>query len=700
MIKNRAVLNSDTVNRYGYRFSVGALEDALEQKALEGVPTCLGHDMHKPLGWTIPFGLYFEPGMCRLVGNQIIAETDEEQKFINKAHLTALKKRYQEQCLPHIDELKSLLAGHLTENATYLYAGCVCYNEKKIVERVFSKLFEKQDKDGLIYLSDLLQQFTYKGHGIFKDNDSEFAVIAHQFFRKSLSLHNNLNYFLIDELVKQVKNEKIKVRISLDRNLIGLAKTYNDTIELEYWRGPQFNNDVSKIKSGVTVYGSSEYQKLYYGISQTEFWWKHEEGKQTLEVEEVKEHPSLGIDNDNYGCRYVHSIFDEATNSFEHFDGAIRMCDTEKMLSRIENDIKSAGKQSEYTKLFRVDGELSIEDWKSLTCHYFQANPLIHEYFDEAKEEANAPHLIEEKAKSVFEELIPYSINEGDGIRLFVSYHEIQKREDDIHTERYISGYDIISIGETSLRVIETDILEVVKALKRIGEKLDLPKNVTLASFEDMYWNIPAINHGINENTEFNVSKTLQALEMIFAAKVSRNKDTVAAFTLSWERQDEKQVSVSVMGHSVDILKWLNENKIIPVDKNKFKNWLEKQSTFINKYPLKRDSPPLFEMVCGDGVQYIRRRGIAPEIKYQLKPDQNGGIIIGFAFTKEQYDLAKAYETRKIDVTPGYLLKKQICTKCGNDYKYCEHSTNLDNDVSVSIDDFQLLNLTWTDRKA
>lgn len=700
MIKNRAVLNSDTINRYGYRFTVGALEDALEQKALEGVPTCLGHDMHKPLGWTVPFGLYFEPGMCRLVGNQMIAENDEEQKFINKAHFSALKKRYYEQCSPYIDELKALLGDHLTENALYLYAGCVCYLDDNIIEGLYPKLFEKQDKDGLIYLSDLLQQFTYKGHGVFKDNNSELAVIAHQFFRKSLSHHNNLNYFLIDELVKQAKNDKIKVRISLDKNLIGLAKTYYDIIELEYWRGPKFNNDVSKIKSGVTVYGSNEYQKLYYGISQTEFWWKHEEGKQTLEVEEIKEHPSEGIDNDKYGCRYVHSIFDEAANSFEHFDGAIRMYDTEKMLSRIDNDIKSAGKQSEYTKLFRVDGELTIEDWKTMVCHYFQANPLIHEYFDEAKEEeTNEPHIIEEKTKSIFDELIPYSISEGDGIRLLVSYHEIQKREDDTQTGRYISGYDVLSIGERSLRVMETDILEVVKSLNRLGENLDLPKNVSLACSEDMYWNIPTINHGMNENTLSNVSKTLQALEAIFEAKVSKKQNTVAAFTLSWERQDEKQVSVSVMGHSVDILKWLTENRKIPIDKTEFKTWLEKQSVFINQYPIKENKPPLFEMVYADGVLYIRRRGIAPEIKYQLKKEANG-LAIDFAFTKDQYDLAMAYKDRKIDVACSYLHKKLICSKCNKDYVTCEHSTTLDNDVSVSVADFEMISITWTDRKA
>ncbi len=698
MIRNKAVLNSDTINRYGYRFTVGALEDALEQKALEGIPTCLGHDMHKPLGWTVPFGLYFEPGMCRLVGNQMIAEKDSEQKFINEAHQAALLKRYDEQCTPHIEEFKAIIEKHLTEQATYLYAGCVCYHDDKIIEKVFPELFEKEDKDGLIYLSDLLEQFTYKGHGIFKDKNSELAVIAHQYFRKSLSIHNNLNYFLIDELVKQTANDKIKVRLALDRNMIGYAKTYHDTIELEYWRGPKFNNDVSKIKLGVTVYGSNDFQKLYYGISQTEFWWKHESHKQTLEVEELKEHPSNGIDNDNYGCRYVHSIFDEATNSFEHFDGAIRMYDTDKMLGRIEKDIKSAGKDSNYTKLFRVDGELAIEDWKTLVCHYYQANPLIHEYFDEAKE--NEPHIIDEKKENVIEKLVPYSLNAGDGIRLLVSYHPIEKKENEKKAERFISGYDVFSIGEKSFNVIENDVIEVKKALTRLNADLIFPEQVPYACSEDLYWNIPTISHSLNANLENNISQTLQALQMVFEGISSKETDKVASFTLSWERNDGKQVTVSVMGHCNDILEWLKVNLIIPIEKTSFRDWLEKQSLFINKYPVSEDKPALFEMVCTDGVLYIRRRGIAPEIKYELKYNDNKQIMIGFWFPKDQFDLATAYSERKIDIAPGYILKKTKCTKCNGDYKTCEHSKYLDDDVAEKVVDFELVSIVWTDRKA
>ncbi|GAB5539382.1 MAG: hypothetical protein Salg2KO_14850 [Salibacteraceae bacterium] len=457
MIRNKVILNSDTVNKYGFQFSVVSLLDALEQKAIEGVPTCLGHDMHRPRGWTVPFDLYFEPGMCRLVGNQVIAETDNEQKFINETHQTALIRKYQEQCDPHTEEFKGLIAKHLSDTAKYMYAGCVCYTDEGLLERVFPELWTKRDKDGLIYLSDLLTAFDYKGHGVFKHKKSELAVIAHRYFRKSLSIHNNLNYFFIDKLISKHNDENITVRIALDRNIIGYAKTYQDSIELEYWRGPKFNDDISGIKPGVTVYKSNDFQQAYYGISSTEFWWKNESDKQTLEAEELKEHPSLGLNDDNYGCRYVHSIYDRIDNSFEHFDGAIRMYDTERMLDRLDNDIKGAGKCSDYTKLFRVDGKLSLADRKTLVCHYFQSNPLIHEYFGEPPEVE--PQMINQDRHNVTEKLVPYSINQEDGVRLMISYHATPEGKEEAKHDRYVSGYDIYSSEKESMKVIEGDII-------------------------------------------------------------------------------------------------------------------------------------------------------------------------------------------------------------------------------------------------
>lgn len=250
----------------------------------------------------------------------------------------------------------------------------------------------------------------------------------------------------------------------------------------------------------------------------------------------------------------------------------------------------------------------------------------------------------------------------GDGIRLLVAYHALEDRDKEIKSERYISGYDVFSIGEQSFKVIENDVIEVKKALARLNGALDFPNQTPFACSEDLYWNIPTISHSLNTNLENNISVTLQALCMIFEGIVSKEQDKVASFTLSWERKDEKQITVSVMGNCSDILSWLQSNKKIPIEKTAFRDWLETQSTFINKYPVNKDKPSLFEMVCSDGVLYIRRRGIAPEIKYELKYDEQQRMMVGFWFTKDQFDLAKAYNDRRIDVAPGYIIKGTECS--------------------------------------
>ncbi len=695
MIRNRIILNSDAVNRYGFRLPISILESGLDQTYLEGMPTLVGHDFHRPIGWTKPFGLYLEPGLCRTVGEQFFAETSEESENIQQAHSIALEKRHQKHCKPYIEQFSQILSTYISDNATYLSAGCVCCLDKDITVKLYPSLFAKADKDGLIYFVDLLEHFSYIGNGIFKDLKSELAVIAHPYFRKSLSAYNSINHFLIDELIKQSSNSKINIRLALDRNMIGLAKTYHDTVELEFWRGPKFNDDISKIKPGVTVYGSNDMQRSHYGISQTEFWWKNDDSEQILEVEELRDRQSMGIEGDKYGCRYVHSIFDRAKNSFEHFDGAIRMYDTDKMLMRIERDIKSAGKNSEYTKLFRVDGQLAISDWKTLTCHFYQSNPLIHEYFGEPAQEVYSHS--DTKNKSILEERVPYSMAAGDGIRLLVSYHSL-KKSDHIPYDRYISAYDSLTMGDETFNVIENDVIEIKKALNRLGTDLSFPVKVPFTFADDSYWNIPAISHGLSSDLEKNISQTLVALQMVVEGINNKEKSKILSFTISWEDDTQKQVTISVIGHCLDVLKWLKANEQIPIRKDSFKSWLEGQKYFINKYPLKEDRPSVFEIVSSDGVLFIKRRSITTEVKYEFRNDENNKMMIGIKFNKDQEELEMAYRNGELNIAPEYILEATKCNKCGEDYRMCPHSKYLDDNVSETVIKAELVNIIWTNR--
>lgn len=60
----------------------------------------------------------------------------------------------------------------------------------------------------------------------------EYAVFAHPFFRRSLSRLNTLNTHFLGRLYN-LPVDGSDVRVALDPDMLGLASTYNETVELE-----------------------------------------------------------------------------------------------------------------------------------------------------------------------------------------------------------------------------------------------------------------------------------------------------------------------------------------------------------------------------------------------------------------------------------------------------------------------------------
>lgn len=77
----------------------------------------------------------------------------------------------------------------------------------------------------------------------------------------------------------------------------------------------------------------------------------------------------------------MHSECEVVSNQITHFDGAIRGYDEAAYSSRKTLEFNKAGKHAIYTKLFRVDGAMPVEQWASLIGSFFRGNPLIREYF-------------------------------------------------------------------------------------------------------------------------------------------------------------------------------------------------------------------------------------------------------------------------------------------------------------------------------
>ena len=151
--------------------------------------------------------------------------------------------------------------------------------------------------------------------------------------------------------------------------MIGHPESARSQIELEYWHGPKYNDDIAMIPNGVAEHKSGERDRYFSGIDRTQIWWKSPETRggasrrkfRTFEIEELIEDESPGLGDGKYGCRYAHAEYDLDGKVISHFDGAIRAYAAEAYLDRIDSKIDRAGKHADYTKLFRLDGELPVD---------------------------------------------------------------------------------------------------------------------------------------------------------------------------------------------------------------------------------------------------------------------------------------------------------------------------------------------------
>ena len=689
MKKYLVILSSDVLNRDGYIIAFEVLVDSIAKNAIDGLPSFIDHDIHRPLGWIFPYGILIEPKISKTIGNFFVCETNDDSRLIYPKIQDFWQRTHFERTKDFKKKFIELLKENYKTEGIFIEKGCVAYHLSNVVEKIFPSLFESKDKDGLIYLNEIINDFNYVGSGIFKSKNGEFCIFCHQYFNRNLSLLNNYNTYFIDEFIRLNSNNDITLRIAIDKNLIGLSETFSGVLEFDYWWGPKFNNDISRIPNEVTRFESNEEQKYFSSVIGTEFWWKTDKNEKILEIEEIREKPSLGIDKDSYGCRYIHSIYDNNKTEFIHFDGAIRLYSDEQILQRWEVNINKAGKDTTYTKLFRIDGKLELSDWKKLCILYYKGNPLLFEYFG-IKEEYEKVNN-ETSSKNYQTNYTPDKIYSDDGIRLFVSHHKKNQKYEQF--ERKIINPDIIKVQNGDVvNIIEYDIIEIEKYLKRINGQLEYPNNINFVKPFDFTTNYPTIIHGSNK-TEKLIADTLTAFKTIFQIQNSNLNKTIA-LTIGWEMK-EFEVRFSIFGKSSEIVKWLNSIGKVPVEYENFKVWLSDQRKWIydNYNYSERDFSHLLK---DDGIFYIKRKAINNEYISFPKDDDKFYYEVNTNGNKELNNLIE----EKV-IFPSYigLLKKISCTRTGEDYLTSMTSKYLDTDVKMAIEEINLIGFFWTDEE-
>lgn len=150
MLELTGILSTDSVTRNFTRFTAGALFRGLAKLWAIGIPSLVGHDVHRPTGWTFPTAVSFRPGLTRLHGVMSWPEDQEERDRLNAAYQLHLGRRVQTETAPHVEELKRLLGEHLRGNEQPLDCGAAAFAGPDLARRAACDVFDSEDEDGLI----------------------------------------------------------------------------------------------------------------------------------------------------------------------------------------------------------------------------------------------------------------------------------------------------------------------------------------------------------------------------------------------------------------------------------------------------------------------------------------------------------------------------------------------------------------------
>ena len=516
-----------------------------------------------------------------------------------------------------------------------------------------------------------------------------YILFAHRFFRRNCSMLNSLNDSFLERLQK-LKGSNLKVQIALDLDVIGMQGTESGELEYQYWWGPKFNEDLSSIPKGVTRHKNEGYDNVFSNLCFTEFGWYIQDDRQTFECEEVIDRPNIKQkNNEYYGCRFVHSMLNPETNLPNHLDGAIRAYTDEKMLERLDSKIDKSERDTWYTKLWRIDNDISVSLWKELITHYYRDNMLIGEYFSGGDEKINRI-VLEETVKDEEKPLKKYvstNMFANDGIRFYFNYSSCIKFKDDnklkIHSDEYIKQ------NYNTFHVMDSETITIIKLLRNYGVKAEVPK-IERISYWDTVYNFP-IFLCRDRDTATLVLKAIMQLSKIWC---SNNDDRLISYTIVCNYEKEA-AHFSFAGHVEDFVKLFDKIGITLPSKESLNEWIEKIYNENNKFHIAEMHPNVSDILTNTGILHYERTFVPHKYLKNMKYE-NGCLIAEFS---EEKDVVLEMQQNNISIAPVHLIKKSSCMKCNKDYTLCD-CVKFVEDVTEKIERTQLLGATWTNRHA
>ena len=249
---------------------------------------------------------------------------------------------------------------------------------------VYPELRDRLDKDGLLAVDD---DFVLHDGGMeYRDHILHY----HQFLRRGYTARPN--YDFLGRLAAYYRRTKStnSFRIAVDHRRIMPKDHYARVIELDTWYGPPFDpaklDDPRAVGLTVVVRNKNSLFGLANQLDRTEFLWTYRDAVKTFEIEEIS---STGYRFDAYYLnRYAHSERAIGPGVTRHLDGAVKIYLADAYHDRVGARLPNEARCFRKIKLWRIDGDVDLEDWIDLICFFFKSNEMLIEYFNpEAFEE-------------------------------------------------------------------------------------------------------------------------------------------------------------------------------------------------------------------------------------------------------------------------------------------------------------------------
>lgn len=682
-----ATFTSDEVNRYGYSIGLEALAGAVAQE-WPGTPMFVSHDYHRPLGISRPMGLQLNAQRALLRGEVRFPTTGEESDWVERFAVQFLAQKVY--CVDPVDEgaLRARLQGLLSDKAEVWRRECVSVIDPGIAKRAFPNFFptDELDKRSLVPVSEL----DAIGPGVFKMG--ELVVFAHRYFRRSLSQINNTNDAFLRRFFDLQGQPGLVLKIALDPDSVGLASSYLTPIELEYWRGPKFNDDMTSIPVGVAVHKATTKERIFHGVERTEFFWHMQNGMRSFECEELLDRETLGIGAEVFGCRYAHSIIDAATSLPNHLDGAIRAYETEQYLDRIDTDISKAGKKGRYVKLWRVDGPINLTAWKELVCDFFRGNSLPGEYLGGIPDNA----MLDEHGRRPDEpvsSLMPPAICEQDGPQIAVSFHHPDEFEG-APNGGFVPGIRFMDDG-ASIRAIELSALDLIKLTQRaLGHPIQLSPEIVHVAIEDMDINHPTVFFGGGASVvAANAWKSaLASLCKRFVAQCQRRFITANVGV----DYGDVVVKFAFAGYASLLAKVLTELADFPESADGVGPWCVTSYDYLKQnYASEMPRVGTSDIFRIDGTFWMDRPYVDPNL---FSVNEQGRTAIRLPPWERL--VAEGLHEGRLSLVTSTNVKECNCSGCGASYLTCPCSVFVDDGINILCQGIEGVRWVITERPA